>query len=146
MCYCWAFVGQYKISSCLQSNETRLFSELVILGEPAVMGTAMVLSKWGPVLLSCVQLFVTEWAVACQTSLSMGFPRHEYWSELPFPLQGIFLTQGLNQHLLLGRRILYHWATRKAPTVRYLSIISICLCVFQKYSIVFIFRVLHTSC
>ena len=78
MCYCWAFVGQYKISSCLQSNETRLFSELVILDEPAVMGTAKVVSKWGPVSLSCVQLFVTKWTVACQTSLSMGFPRHEY--------------------------------------------------------------------
>ena len=31
----------------------------------------------------------------------MGFPRQEYWSELPFPLQGLFLTQGLNLCLLL---------------------------------------------
>ena len=31
----------------------------------------------------------------------MGFPRQEYWSGLPCPpLQGIFLTQGLNLHLL----------------------------------------------
>ena len=28
-----------------------------------------------------------------------------------FLLQGIFLTQGLNPCLLLGRQILYHWAT-----------------------------------
>ena len=27
--------------------------------------------------------------------------------------QGIFPTQGLNLHLLLGRQILYHWATGK---------------------------------
>ena len=32
--------------------------------------------------------------VACQAPLSMGFPRQEYWSGLPFLLWGIFLTQG----------------------------------------------------
>ena len=30
-------------------------------------------------------------------------------------LQGIFPTQGSNLCLLLGRQILYHWATREAP-------------------------------
>ena len=34
--------------------------------------------------LSRVQLFVVPWTVACQTPLSMGFPRQEYWSGLPF--------------------------------------------------------------
>ena len=29
--------------------------------------------------------FVTPWIVAHQAPLSMGFPRQEYWSELPFP-------------------------------------------------------------
>ena len=28
--------------------------------------------------------FVTPWTVAHQAPLSMGFPRQEYWSELPF--------------------------------------------------------------
>ena len=41
----------------------------------------------------------TPWTVACQAPLSMGFFR-QYWSRLPFPFQGIFLTQGLNPHLL----------------------------------------------
>ena len=27
----------------------------------------------------------TPWTIACQASLSMGFPRHEYWRGLPFP-------------------------------------------------------------
>ena len=27
---------------------------------------------------------MTQWTVACQTPLSMGFPRQEYWSGLPF--------------------------------------------------------------
>ena len=29
--------------------------------------------------------FMTLWTVAHQASLSMGFPRQEYWSGLPFP-------------------------------------------------------------
>ena len=28
---------------------------------------------------------VTPWTVACQAPLSMGLPRQEYWSGLPFP-------------------------------------------------------------
>ena len=28
---------------------------------------------------------VTSWTIACQAPLSMGFPRQEYWSRLPFP-------------------------------------------------------------
>ena len=32
-----------------------------------------------------------------------------------FLLQGIFLTQGSNLHLLYHRLILYHWATREVP-------------------------------
>ena len=38
--------------------------------------------------LSHVQLFVTLWTVACQTPLSMGYSRQEYWSGLPFPPPG----------------------------------------------------------
>ena len=43
-------------------------------------------------MLSCVQLFVTPWTVACQSPLSMGFPRQEYWSRLPFPPLGNLLN------------------------------------------------------
>ena len=38
--------------------------------------------------LSCVQLFVTPWTVACQDPLSMEFSRQEYWSGLPFSSPG----------------------------------------------------------
>ena len=54
---------------------------------------------------SCVQLFVTPWTVAHQAPLSMGFSRQEYWSGLPCPRPGDFLTQGLNPRLLS----LLHW-------------------------------------
>ena len=33
---------------------------------------------------SCL-ILVTPWTLACQTRLSMGFPRQEYWHGLPFP-------------------------------------------------------------
>ena len=36
-------------------------------------------------LHNCVQPSVTVWTIAHQTSVSMGFPRQEYWSGLPFP-------------------------------------------------------------
>ena len=42
------------------------------------------------------------WTMACQLTLSMGFPRHEYWSELPFPSPGDLPAQGLYPCLL-------HW-------------------------------------
>ena len=58
------------------------------------------LYNYSMLMLSHVQLFVTPGTVACQTFLSMGFSRQEYWSGLPFPLQGTFLTQGMKLHLL----------------------------------------------
>ena len=35
--------------------------------------------------LSRVQLLATSWTAARQAPLSLGFPRQEYWSGLPFP-------------------------------------------------------------
>ena len=57
--------------------------------------------------LSCVQLFVTPWTVACKLPVSMGFPRQEYCSGLPFPSLGDLPAQGCNLGLLHCRRILY---------------------------------------
>ena len=36
----------------------------------------------------CLTLHATSWTVAPQAPLSMGFPRGEYWSRLPFPSPG----------------------------------------------------------
>ena len=35
-------------------------------------------------MLNCVQLFSTPQTIVRQVPLSMGFPRQEYWSGLPF--------------------------------------------------------------
>ena len=47
----------------------------------------------------------TPWTVTHHAPLSMEFFRQEYWSRLPFPLPGVFMTQELNPLLLL----LLHW-------------------------------------
>ena len=43
---------------------------------------------------SCLTL-TTPWTVACQASLSMGFPRQEYWSGLPVPAPGDLPNRGI---------------------------------------------------
>ena len=44
---------------------------------------------------SCVALFVTLWTESLQAPLSMGFPRQEYWSGLPFPSPGDLPNPGI---------------------------------------------------
>ena len=51
---------------------------------------ACMLSRW-----SCVPPFVTLWIVAHQVSLSLGFPRQEYWSGLPCPPPGDLPNSGI---------------------------------------------------
>ena len=78
----------------------------------------------------------TPWTVACQAPLSMGFPRQEYGSGLPFPSPGdlpnpeiepwssalqvdMLPTEppGNNQARVPGtaRRFLDRWTTREVP-------------------------------
>ena len=45
--------------------------------------------------LRCVQIFVTAWTVACQSPLSMGSSRQEYWSGSPFPSSGDLSDPGI---------------------------------------------------
>ena len=65
-----------------------------VLPEPSQLHLGQVLQAWTfPSLFqfcfpkSCPTL-ATPWTVACRAPLSMGFPRQEYWSGLPFPSPG----------------------------------------------------------
>ena len=40
--------------------------------------------------------FATLWTTALQAPLSMGFPRQEYWSGLPFPSPGTLPGPGID--------------------------------------------------
>ena len=73
--------GNIEDTSIFYSQSDYLFYSFLIL--PSVQ------------LLSCVGLFVTPWAVACQSPPSMGFSRKEYWSGLPFPSPGNLPDPGI---------------------------------------------------
>ena len=51
-------------------------------------------------LLSHFQLFVTRWIIAHQALSSIGFPRQEYWNELPFPSPGDLPDPGMETRFL----------------------------------------------
>ena len=59
-----------------------LTAHLQSCSEPFLTVSSVVVAK------SWVQLFAIPWTVAHQAPLSMGFPRQEYWSGLPFPFPG----------------------------------------------------------
>ena len=71
--------------------------------------------------LSCVRLSAALWTVAHQTPLSMGFPRQEYWSGLPFPPPGDLPNPGIEPASpgspALADRIFYHLATWEGHTL-----------------------------
>ena len=66
--------------------------------------------------LSCVRVFATPWTIAHQAPLSMGFPRQEYWSGLPFLALRDHpdWPRDRTQAPYFGRQILYHCATWEA--------------------------------
>ena len=56
----------------------------------------------------------TPWTVACQVSLSMEFPRKEYWSGLPFRSIGDLPDPGIELGSpALKDRFFTNWATRE---------------------------------
>ena len=61
--------------------------------------------------LSHVWLSAVLWTIADQAPLSMGFPRQEYWSGLPFPPARDLPDPGIHKHLLQ----LWHWQTDSLP-------------------------------
>ena len=60
---------------------------------------------------------MTLWTVARQAPLSMGFPRQEHWSGLPFPPPGDLPIPGI-EHQSLVSPALYHCATWEASGLR----------------------------
>ena len=64
--------------------------------------------------LSHVLLFVTPWTVAHQAPLSMGFPRQEYWSELPFPSPGDLPDPGIKPMSLVSPALAGRFFTTSA--------------------------------
>ena len=67
-------------------------------------------------------ILATPRTVPCQAPLRCDPPGKNTGGGCHFLLQGIFLTQELNQCLLLGRWVLYPWATWEAQLYMYMYI------------------------
>ena len=92
-------------------NET--CSEILILYVNQIRVVKLILHAQS---LSCVWLFVTPWTIVCRVSLSVEFPRQEYWSGLPFPSPGDLPDSGIKSvSPELAGRFFTVWATREAP-------------------------------
>ena len=62
-------------------------------------------------VLTCLWLFATLWTIANQALLPWNSSSKSTWVGYHALLQGIFLTQGSNPHLLhpcIGRQVVYH--------------------------------------
>ena len=79
---------------------------------------------------------MTLQTIAHQTSLSMGFPRQEYWSGLSFSFSRCSSQPRDRTHIsCAGRQILYHQATREAYMYMYIFF-------FRLFSIIAYYSVL----
>ena len=77
---------------------------------------------------SGLTLFVTPWMAARQAPLSMGFPRQEYWSGLPFLSPGDLPNPGIQPlYPALVGRFFYYWAPRESTHIYLLSILASCV-------------------
>ena len=67
---------------------------------------------------------MTPWTVAHQASLSMGFPKQEHWSGLPFPSPGDLTDPGIEpaSPALAGRFFPTEAPGKPAPFFRLLKI------------------------
>ena len=73
-------------------------------------------------VLSHIQSCLTlcgPWIVAHQAPLSMGFPRQEYWSELPFPPPGALPDPGIEPPLPASPALAGGLCTTEPPKTCY---------------------------
>ena len=74
---------------------------------------ACVLSRF-----SRVRLFVTPWTAALQAPLSIGFPRQEYWSGLPFAIPGDHPHPRIEPKSPVSLALAGRFSTTEAPRIQ----------------------------
>ena len=125
---CTHFTHQSHIQCHCQHNQ---------LGN--ILKTSMIKTRFLFWIITCMGLFVISASCYCLVPKSCptllrchglylnrllcpwDFPGMKTGVGCHFLLQGIFLTQGLNLHLLHCRQILYHWTTSEALSTLYNS-------------------------
>ena len=69
--------------------------------------------------LSHLQVFVTSWPLAHYPPLYKGFPREDYWSQLPFPFAGNLPNSGTEHSHLPWQVSSLPLSTREAQSQLY---------------------------
>ena len=70
---------------------------------------------WCLSAMLCLTLCDPIWTAGCQAPLFMGFSRQECWMAAISSSGGSSHPRDWTHIYFMGRRILYHWATREAP-------------------------------
>ena len=87
--------GNVKQHSCLENGFSSVqFSSVALPKLLYELGSSLLPMRLY-VYAQCVQLSVTQWSVACQAPLSMGFSRQEYQSGLSFHTPGNLPDPGI---------------------------------------------------
>ena len=66
---------------------------------------------------SCLTFLWPPWTVTCQAPLSMGFPKQECWSRLPFPSPGDLLHPGIRPVSLALQLDILPWSRQGNPSM-----------------------------
>ena len=91
----------------------------IYLNETMVAKNLLTILVYVCCILSRVQLLATPQTFTHQAPLSMGFPRQEYWSGLPFPSPRVIPSPGIktgsspNPALHMASLPLSHWRSSK---------------------------------
>ena len=89
----------------------------IYLNETMVAKNLLTILVYVCYILSCVQLLTTSRTFTHQGPLSMGFPKQEYWSGLPFPSPravpspGFKIASSANSALHMDSLPLRHWGS-----------------------------------
>ena len=118
-------VGVLAPWSGIEPATAALESEVLTTGPPGEFPEQNLLRPWPLRVLWYVKWHESRSVVSDSlqtpwTIHSVEFSRPEHWSGYPFPLQGIFPTQGLNQGLPHCRQILYQLSHKGSPCNIYL--------------------------
>ena len=89
-------LGRY-LKSTRESTEPRKITGVYVSVDSGLIEKILTFIEFFIVVysLSHVWSFATPWTVAHQALLSMGFPKQEYWSGLPFPSLGDLPDPGI---------------------------------------------------
>ena len=94
-------------------NKKGVKSELNAGRENSFIGYLYSIGGGGGLVTKLCLNLATTWIVACQSPLSMGFPRQEYWSGLPYPFPGDLPDPGIELSSPALQVDCLHLATRK---------------------------------